>query len=321
MKKTGIYLALAAIAATLVLPAAAQNYPTRPVRIIVPLAPGGGMDFITRATAQRMSDALGQTFVVDNRPGAGSQVAMGILATSVPDGYTLLMVSATTAIHPLLYEAKLDVARDFLPVTQATAQGYNLVVHPAVPAKDVQSLIKFLRANPGVHNFASSGIGSPLHMTGELFKIATGVQMTHVPYKGMGAAYADLIAGNVRVSFAAINSSQPHVKQGRLRVLAVTTPERVPAIPDVPTMAEAGVKGVVVVNWYGLVAPLKTPRATVDRIAQEAAKVLKSPEMQKHLLADGSSGIGSTPAQFAAHIKGERAMWARVVKEAGIKVN
>jgi len=321
MKKTSLYLALSAIAFTLALPAAAQNYPIRPVRILVPLAPGGGMDFITRATAQRLTDALGQTFVVDNRPGAGSQLAMGIMATSAPDGYTLLMVSATTAIHPLLYEAKFDVARDFIPVTQATAQGYNLVVHPAVPAKDVQSLIKFLRANPGVHNFASSGIGSPLHMTGELFKIATGVQMTHVPYKGMGAAYADLIAGNVRVSFAAINSSQPHVKQGRLRVLAVTTPERVPAIPDVPTMAEAGVKGVVVVNWYGLVAPLKTPTAIVNRISQEAAKVLKSPDMQKHLAADGSSGVGSTSAQFATHIKSERALWARVVKEAGIKVN
>jgi len=321
MKTTSLYLALSAIAVTLALPAVAQNYPIRPVRILVPLAPGGGMDFITRATAQRLTDALGQTFVVDNRPGAGSQLAMGIMATSAPDGYTLLMVSATTAIHPLLYEAKFDVARDFIPVTQATAQGYNLVVHPAVPAKDVQSLIKFLRANPGVHNFASSGIGSPLHMTGELFKIATGVQMTHVPYKGMGAAYADLIAGNVRVSFAAINSSQPHVKQGRLRVLAVTTPERVPAIPDVPTMAEAGVKGVVVVNWYGLVAPLKTPTAIVNRISQEAAKVLKSPDMQKHLAADGSSGVGSTSAQFATHIKSERALWARVVKEAGIKVN
>ncbi len=321
MHRTCLYIALSALAASLALPAAAQNYPTRPVRIVVPLAPGGGMDFITRAAAQRLTDALGQTFVVDNRPGAGSQLAMGILANSAPDGHTLLMVSATTTIHPLLYEAKLDVARDFMPVTQATAQGYNLIVHPSIPAKDVQSLIKYLRANPGVHNFASSGIGSPLHMTGELFKIAAGVQMTHVPYKGMGAAYADLIAGNVKVSFAAINSSQPHVKLGRLRVLAVTTPERVPALPDVPTMAEAGVKDVVVVNWYGLVAPLKTPKAIVERLSQEVAKVVKSADMQKQLTSDGSSGVGSTPEQFAAHIKSERAMWARVVKEAGIKVN
>lgn len=321
MKSFGLLLASTLVAAAAALPVAAQDYPTRPVRIVIPLAPGGGMDFITRATAQRLTDSLNQTFVVDNRPGAGSQLAMGIVSSSAPDGYTLLMVSATTTIHPLLYPAKFDIARDFLPVTQATAQGYNLVVHPSVPAKDVQSLVKFLHANPGVHNFASSGIGSPLRMTGELFKIATGVKMTHVPYKGMGAAYADIIAGSVKVSFAAINSSQPHVKAGRLRVLAVTTPERVPAIPDIPTMAEAGVKDVVVVNWYGLVSPLKTPKSLVDRISAEFAKVLKSPEMQKQLLADGSSGVGSTPEQFAAHMKSERAMWAKVVKEAGIKVN
>lgn len=254
-----------------------------------------------------------------------------------PPGYRLRAAATRSPLNDLIlekldaqnpfiygvvgYEAKLDVARDFMPVTQATAQGYNLVVHPTIPAKDVQSLIKYLRANPGVHNFASSGIGSPLHMTGELFKIATGMQMTHVPYKGMGAAYTDLIAGNVKVSFAAINSSQPHVKLGRLRVLAVTTPERVPALPDVPTMAEAGVKHVVVVNWYGLVAPLKTPKAIVERLSQEVAKVVKSPDMQKQLISDGSSGVGSTPEQFAAHIKSERAMWARVVKQAGIKVN
>lgn len=320
MKRLGLFLASTFLAAAAI-PAAAQDYPNRPVRIVIPLAPGGGMDFITRATAQRLTDALHQTFVVDNRPGAGSQLAMGIVGSSAPDGYTLLMVSATTTIHPLLYPAKFDVARDFQPVTQATAQGYNLVVHPSVPAKDVQGLIKFLLANPGVHNFASSGIGSPLHMTGELFKIATGVKMTHVPYKGMGAAYADIVAGSVKVSFAAINSSQPHVKAGRLRVLAVTTPERVPALPDVPTMIESGVKDVVVVNWYGLVAPIKTPKPLVDRISQEFAKVLKSPEMQKQLISDGSSAVGSTPEQFAAHIKAERAMWAKVVKQAGITVN
>jgi tripartite-type tricarboxylate transporter receptor subunit TctC len=321
MNKTGLLLAASFVATAAALPVSAQDYPTRPVRIVIPLAPGGGMDFITRATAQRLTDSLGQTFVVDNRPGAGSQLAMGIVGSSAPDGYTLLMVSATTTIHPLLYQAKYDVARDFAPVTQATAQGYNLVVHPSVPAKDVPGLIKFLHANPGVHNFASSGIGSPLHMTGELFKIATGVKMTHVPYKGMGAAYADIVAGSVKVSFAAINSSQPHVKAGRLRVLAVTTPERVPALPDIPTMIESGVKEVVVVNWYGLVAPLKTPKALVDRISHEFSKVLRSQEMQKQLLSDGSSGVGSTPEEFAAHMKAERAMWAKVVKQAGIKVN
>ena len=310
---------VAALAVPLVtVNAAAQNYPSRPVRILVPLAPGGGMDSVTRSLALSLTDALGQSVVVDNRPGAGSNVALEILASAAPDGHTLMMLSATTVIYPLLYESRFDVVRDFAPVSQVTAQGYILVVHPSLPAKTVSDLVKHARVNPGKLNYASSGIGSPIHMTTELFNIATDTKMTHIPYKGMGAAYGDLIGGRINLSFATIISSQPHVNAGRLRALAVSPGKRAPAMPDVPTLTEAGVK-VVVVNWYGLVAPKNTPKAVVDRVVAETVKAVRSPDMQKRLLGDGSEGVGGTPAEFARHIRAEQAMWAKVIKQAGIK--
>jgi len=312
---TGLALVMALLAA----PSHAQNYPNRPVRILVPLAPGGGMDTVTRNLGQRLGDAFGQTFVVDNRPGAGSQIALELLAASAPDGYTLMMLSATTVIHPLLYKSRFDIVRDFAPVSQVTAQGYVLVVHPSIPAKSVMEFVQYLKANPGKLNYSSSGIGSPIHMTGELFKITTGTRMTHVPYKGMGAAYTDLVGGHVQVSFPTIISSIAHVSAGRLRALAVTPPKRVPALPAIPTFAEAGVKEIVVVNWYGLIAPAGTPRAVVDRIAAEATKAMRSPDMMKSLLAEGSEAVGSKPEEFAAHIRAEHGQWSRVIKQAGIR--
>jgi tripartite-type tricarboxylate transporter receptor subunit TctC len=306
------------LAALVTLDAAAQNYPTRPVRILVPLAPGGGMDAVTRSLAISLTDAMGQSVVVDNRPGAGSNVSLEILANAAPDGHTLMMLSATTVIYPLLYESRFDIVRDFAPVSQVTAQGYILVVHPSLPAKTVTELVKHARANPGKLNYASSGIGSPIHMTTELFNIATDTKMTHIPYKGMGAAYADLIGGRINLSFATIISSQPHVNAGRLRALAISPGKRAPAMPDVPTLQEAGVK-VVVVNWYGLVAPKGTPKAVIDRVVAETVKAVRSPEMQKRLVADGSEGVGGTPADFAKHIRAEHALWAKVIKQAGIK--
>ncbi|HEX2829340.1 MAG TPA: tripartite tricarboxylate transporter substrate binding protein [Burkholderiales bacterium] len=297
----------------------AQSFPTKPVRILVPLAAGGGMDTVTRGLAQKLSDALGQSVVVDNRPGAGSQVALDILAAAAPDGHTLMMASTTPIIHPLLYKSRYNLARDFAAVTQVTAQGYVLAIHPSIPAKTALEFVQHLKGNPGKYTFSSSGIGSPIHMTGELFQIATGTKMVHVPYKGMGAAYGDLIGGRVPVSFPTIISSIPHITAGRLRALAVTPPKRVQALPNMPTMAEAGIPGVVVVNWYGLVAPLKTPRAIVDKIGSEAAKAMKSPDMAQRLAAEGSEAVGSTPQEFAGHIKSEQAMWSRVIKQAGIK--
>lgn len=319
--KTTSYLIASLTLAGVFTAAQAQNYPSRPVRTIVPLAAGGGMDAVTRALSVKLSEAFSQTFVVDNRPGAGSQVALEILSSSAPDAHTLMMISATTVVHPLLYKSRFDILRDFTPVSQVTAQGYVLVVHPSIPAKTVAEFVQHLKANPGKLNFSSSGIGSLIHMSGELFKIATGTNMTHVPYKGMGAAYADLVGGQVQSSFPTIISSIAHINGGRLRALAVTPGKRVPALPTVPTFAEAGVKGVVVVNWYGLIAPQKTPPAIINRLAAETAKAMKSPDMAKNLLAEGSEGVGTTPAEFAAHIKSENEQWMRVVKTAGIKGN
>ena len=310
-----------AVALLVLLPAHAQKYPGRPVRVIVPLAAGGGMDTVTRGLAQRLTDTLGQSFVVDNRPGAGSQIALEILAAAAADGHTLMMLSATTVVHPILYNSRFDIVRDFVPVSQVSAQGYVLLVHPAIPAKSVAEFVQYLRANPGKLNYSSSGIGSPIHMSGELFQIATGTRMIHIPFKGMGAAYNDLIGGHVEVSIPTVISSIPHINAGRLRALAVTTPARVPALPDIPTFAEAGVPGVVVVNWYGLIAPAGTSRTIVSLLASEVAKSMQSPDMVRRLIAEGSTAVGSSPQEFAAHLRAEQELWARVIKQAGIRGN
>lgn len=318
MNKTGIRL-LALLCALLAAAAHAQNFPSRPIRILVPLAAGGGMDSVTRNVAASFSEALGQSVVVDNRPGAGSLVALEIMADAAADGHTLMMISATTVIYPLLYKSRLDPVRDFAPVSQVTAQGYVLVVHPSLPAKSALELVKYAKANPDRLTYASSGIGSPIHMTTELLQIATGTKMIHVPYKGLGAAYADLVGGRISLSFATIISAQPHVKGGRLRALAVSTAKRAPAMPDMPTLAEAGVPGVVVVNWYGLMAPKHTPRPVINRIAAETTKAVQAPAMMKHLIADGAEAVGSTPAEFTAHIRAESEQWRQVIRQGGIK--
>jgi tripartite-type tricarboxylate transporter receptor subunit TctC len=312
-------LGVATAGLMLSLPAAAQKFPERPVRIIVPLAAGGSVDIIARAMAQGLSERFMQSVIVDNRPGAGSQLGLEILSAADPGGHTLMMISATSAVHPLLYPSRFDVVRDFSPVLQVTQQGYNLVVHPAVPAKTPLEFVAHLKANPGKLNYSSSGVGSLLHMSGELFKIATGTQMTHIPYKGMGAAYADLISGQVPAAFPTIVSSVPHVRAGRLRSLAVTLPTRVQALPTVPTFAEAGIKGVVVVNWYGLIAPKKTPPAVITRIAADTGKVMQEAEMKNRLLSDGSEAVTSTPSAFAERIQSDTRLWSAVIRQAGIK--
>lgn len=300
-------------------PVYAQKFPVRPVRILVPLAAGGSVDTIARSLSGGLAESLGQSVIVDNRPGAGSQVALEILAGSDPSGHTLVMISATAVVHPLLYGSRFDVVRDFSPVMQVTQQGYNLVVNPGVPAKSPMEFVSYLKANQGKVNFGSSGIGSLLHMSGELFLIATGTKMTHVPYKGMGAAYADLIGGQVQAAFPTIVSSIPHVRSGRLRSLAVTLPARVQALPNVPTFAEAGIKGVVVVNWYGVIAPKKTPKPVIDRLVTDIGKAMQDPEMQKRLLADGSEVMVSTPQAFGELVSAESKKWGMVIKTAGIK--
>jgi tripartite-type tricarboxylate transporter receptor subunit TctC len=312
---TGFGLIVALLA---FLPAQAQQYPQRPLRVIVPLAAGGGMDTVTRSLAGNLTEIFRQNVVVDNRPGAGSMIGLEILSGAVPDGHTLMMISATTIIHPILYKSRFDIVRDFTPVSQVTEQGYALVVHPSIPATSVTELVQYLRAHPGEVNYSSSGIGSPIHMTTELFQLATGTRATHVPYKGMGAAYPDLVGGRIQMSFATIISSLPHVKNKRLRALAVTPDKRAPALPETPTLREAGVD-LVVVNFYGLIAPAGTRKAVLDRVSSETAKVMHRPDVMKRLVAEGSTAVGSTPAEFAARLRAERERWTKVIKEAGIR--
>jgi tripartite-type tricarboxylate transporter receptor subunit TctC len=295
----------------------AQAYPSRPVRILVPLTAGGNMDGITRALAQGLGESFGQQFIVDNRPGAGNQVALDLLLSAAPDGYTLMTTSLTPVIHPMLYKSRFDLLRDFAPVSQISSQGYVMVVNNAVPAKSASDLVLHLKANPGKLSFMSTGIGSPIHLTGELFQAATGTRMLHVPYKG--AAYGDIVNGLVQVGFPTVVSLLPFLQGGRLRAIAVTTPKRIPALPDVPTFAEGGVNGVVVLNWYGIIAPRGTPGALVERLSKQIASAMHSPGLSKRLAADSTEAVGSSPAEFGAHIRAETARWGQVIKQAAIR--
>jgi tripartite-type tricarboxylate transporter receptor subunit TctC len=312
---------IALLLGTLATGAAAQGtYPQRPVRLIVPLAAGGGMDTITRALAARLTESMGQTVVIDNRGGGGGTVGAELAASAPPDGYTLLMMSATAVIRPLMYEnTRYDIARDFVAISQVTSQPYVLTVNPAVPAKSLQDLISFAKTNPGKLNYASAGQGSIIHLTSELFNRVAGVKTVHVPYKGIGAAYPDILANNVQMVFASIVSVLPHLKGQRLRAVAVTGPSRSKSIPEVPTANEAGAKGFVVTNWYGLVAPARTPQPIVERLNRDVMKVVHDPELAQRYAADGAEGVGSTPQQFASHIKAEHDKWAKLIKETGIR--
>jgi tripartite-type tricarboxylate transporter receptor subunit TctC len=310
---------VAAAIAGLAAPAPAQDYPSRPLRVIVPLPPGGAIDTVVRTMAYRLTEGIGQNVIVDNRPGAGGAVGMETAMAASPDGYTVVAIGATQLTYPLIYKARYDLLRDFEPVSQMTAQGYAVVVHPSIPARSVAELVQHLKANPDKLNFASSGIGGPIHLTGELFMAATGTRMTHVPYKGMALAYNDLLPGNVQVGFPTLVSASPHLRSNRLRALAVTTPARVPSYPDLPTLQEAGVRDMVVTNWYAIVAPAKTPRAAVERLGQEIVAAIRHPDVARRLVADGSEAVGSTPAEFRTHLAAERDKWAKVIRDRGIR--
>jgi tripartite-type tricarboxylate transporter receptor subunit TctC len=299
---------------------AQSTWPQRPVRLIVPLAAGGGMDTITRALSAKLSESLGQTVVVDNRGGGGGAVGAELAASAPPDGYTFLMMSASGVIRPLMYEgSRYNVARDFAAVSQVTTQPYVLTVNPAVPAKSIQELIAYAKSNPGKINYASSGQGSIIHLTTELFNHAAGIKTVHVPYKGIGAAYPDILANNVQMVFASIVSVLPHVKAQRLRALAVSGARRSRSLPDVPTISEGGVKGFAVANWYGLLAPARTPPAIVERLNRDVVRVVHDPDLAQRYAADGAEGVGSTPQQFSAHIKAEIDKWGKLIRETGIR--
>jgi tripartite-type tricarboxylate transporter receptor subunit TctC len=295
-------------------------YPERPIRLIVSYPPGGGTDVTARTIVGRFSELLGRQVVVDNRPGAGSTIGTDLVAKATPDGYTLLMSDTTFGIVPGLY-AKLpyDALNDFQPVTQITGVPVGLVVHPAVPANSVRELVALAKAKPGGLNFGSGGVGTPVHMAGELLKLAANIDILHIPYKGAGPAFTDLLGGHFQLMFPTLQSAVPHIKSGRLRLLALTSEKRSPAFPDVPVMAEAGVPGVIAVAWFGIHAPKSTPKAIVARLHNDAVKVLQDPVVRQRFSLEGADIVGSSPSQFAGFIADEITKWTKVVKDAGIK--
>ena len=301
-------------------PVPAQQYPAKPVRLIVPFAPGGGNDVIGRFMAQRLTAALGQQVFVENRAGAGGVIGVEAGIKSQPDGYTLTLIPSSYTAYPGVYKLKFDPINDLTAIIQISQGPLLVVVHPSLPVKTTQDLIALARARPGTLNFVSPGQGTTLQLATELFAIMAGIKMNHVPYKGTGPALADTVAGHADLYFSGIAAALPHVKSGRLRAIAVTTAQRVPAAPDVPTVAESGLPGYEVVVWYGLGGPKGLPRAIVDRINGEVTAALKSREVEEQLQNDGLSPAGGTPEQFLARIKKEIEVWRKVVKDAGVKV-
>jgi tripartite-type tricarboxylate transporter receptor subunit TctC len=327
LRAAALALCLGAFAA----PAFAQGgaaWPNKPVRIVVPFAPGGTTDILARALAPELGKAFGQTFIIENKPGAGGNTGADLVAKSPPDGYTLLMGTVgTQAINPALYpKMPYDAVKDFMPISLFAGVPNVLVINPAKATAykitDVKSLIAYAKANPGKLNMASSGNGTSIHLSGELFKSMTGTYMLHFPYRGSGPALLDLIGGTMDVMFDNLPSALPQIKAGKLTALAVTSSERSAALPDVPTIAEAGpVKGYEASSWFGLLAPAGTPPDIVNRLQQETAKALATQALKERLVSQGAIPSGSTPAQFTQFIAAETKKWAQVVKASGAKVD
>jgi len=300
--------------------ALAQEYPLKPVRIVVPFAPGGGTDLSARIIAQKLGENLGANFIVDNRPGAAGIVGTDLVAKSKPDGYTLLVVSSSHAINPAMYpKLPYDTARDFAPVSLLLSGPTLLVAHPSLPAKSARELITLAKARPGVLTFASAGHGTPPHMAGELFKTMAGIDITHIPYKGNGPAYTDLMAGQVSIMFPNIATSLPYVKTGRMRAVGVGSRQRSAIAPEIPTIAESGLPGYEMSSWFGLVAPAGTPAAILTKLQQEIARIFKQAEVREKLFAQGVEPVGGTASEFTAFLGAETTQWAKVIKASGLK--
>lgn len=299
----------------------AQNYPTKTVRIIVPFAPGGGSDFIARAIAPPLSKAMGQQFVVDNRPGAGSTLGSEIALKSAADGYTLLLISGSYTTSPSLYKnLKYDPLNDMVPVIQTENGPYVITVHPSLPVKDVKQLVALAKSKPTQLNYASTGNGGITHLASELFAMRTGIKITHIPYKGTGPGVIDTIAGNTQMMVAAVSAVIGHLQTGRLRGLAVSSPKRLSALPDTPTVMEGGYK-YQVNNWHGVIAPKGTPKAIIDRLNGEINKAIKDPDFAKRIAQDGLEPAGGTPEVFGELLKREVVEWGEVVKAANVTAN
>jgi tripartite-type tricarboxylate transporter receptor subunit TctC len=299
----------------------AQTYPTRPVRIIVASTAGGGSDFVARLIGNKLTEQLGQQVIVDNRGGGGGTIGVELGVKAAPDGYTLTLITPTYAINPALYPIKFDPLNDFTPVIPVARGPYVIVVHPSLPVRSVKELIALAKAKPGQITYGTSGTGAIVHLTSELFLYMAGIKMTHVPYKGGGPALSDLVAGQIQLVFATTQTGLVQAKAGRLRALAVTTPYRIAAEPNLPTIAESGVPGYQVTNWHGLIGPKGLPRPVVDRLNGELNKILKTKEMEERLQSDGVSPTGGTPEQLYEQIRKEIPQWRQVVVRAGIKVN
>jgi tripartite-type tricarboxylate transporter receptor subunit TctC len=321
MNRTTLCTAAALAAALAPMMSSAQTYPTKPVRIIVGLAPGGGNDTMARMIGQKLSQTLKQQFVVDNRPGASGMIAAEVVSKSPPDGYTLLLgnVAMLAIIPNIQKKVPYDPLKDLEPVSLIATAPMLVVVHPSLPVTSVKQLIALAKAKPGQLNYASNGVGSSTHLATELFKVMTGTNMTHVPYKGLSPATTDLLSGQVPVMFSSAVAMTPHVRSGRLRAIAITGPNRSAALPQVPTVAEAGVRDYEAGSWYGILGPAGMDRTAVDLLSREIAAAVKSPDIQQRLDSEGVIGIGSTPAQFAQHIRKEHARVAQVVKSSGAK--
>jgi tripartite-type tricarboxylate transporter receptor subunit TctC len=299
--------------------AQAQTYPSKPIRMVVPFTPGGTTDILARTVGQKMGEAWGQLVVVDNRPGAGGNIGSELVAKAPPDGYTLLMGTISThAINASLYRRlPFDPTRDFAPVSRVGTLPNILIVHPSVPVKSVKELIELARSKPGELNFASSGVGTSLHLSGALFNSMAGVNLVHVPYKGSSPALADLLGGQVKIMFDNLPSALPHVKAGKLKPLAVTGTRRASVLPEVPTVIESGLAGFEVTSWFAVFAPAKTPKDIVTKLNGEIVKILNSADVQEKLTQIGVDAAPTTPEELAAFARAETEKWGKVVKATG----
>ena len=307
---------IAALASTA--DAAQSAYPTRPIRIVVPSSPGGGLDFTARAVGQQLSAAWGQSIVIDNRAGAGGTIGPDLVAKAPADGYTLLIVSASFAVNPAVYpKLPYDSVRDFAPIVQATTQPQVLVVHPAVPARSVKEFVALAKAKPGQLNYASPGGGTLSQLAFELFKSAAGLDIVHVPYKGAGLSMTAIVSGETQASTGSTVTMAPHIKSGKLRALATTGTRRPAAMPDVPTMSEQGLAGATISGWFAFLAPQRTPRAIVDKLNAELTRILQTPQMREQLAREGSEPAPGTPEQLGKHIVSEIQRLGRIAKASG----
>ena len=315
--------AIALAAATLSLGAAAQAYPTKPITIVVPFSAGGTTDILARLVGQYLTTELGQPVVVDNKAGAGGNIGGALAAKAPADGYTLFMGTVGThAINAALYKKMpFDHVKDFAPLSRVANVPNLLVAHPSQPFKTVPEMIAYAKANPGKINFGSPGNGASPHLSGELFKSMAKVELTHIPYKGSAPAVSDLLGNQIAIMFDNMPSVIPHVRSGKLRAIAISTAKRSPELPDVPTIAEAGVPGYEAMSWFGLFAPAATPKPVLDKLSTALSKVLANPEVQKKISAQGGETVNETPAQFAAFIRSETTKWGKVVKESGATVD